>query len=215
MIKKLSSGARLRNSTQRRLENYTNDLTTYYLMTALAASLASLGLLLDNTAIIIGAMLLAPLITPIIGFSLSLIVLRPKKLAHALFSISLGAIVTLLIAYLFGTLTIVIEGNTIPITNEMFVRTNPNLFYFLVALCSGLAGAYSYAKPKVLESVTAIAIAVAIVPPLAVSGLAFSFGENILASESFYLFLFNLAGICFGSIIMFLILGFSKDVLKK
>ncbi len=98
---------------------------------------------------------------------------------------------------------------------EILSRTHSNLLFFLVALFSGMAGSYAYAKPKVLSSITGIAISVALVPPLAVTGLGIATQQLNLSQESFILYLFNLSGICFGSIIMFLILGFGKDIPKK
>ncbi len=206
--------SRLRNKTQKQLEQHTNKLLNFYTLTSLAGAVASLGLLLDNIAIIIGAMVLSPLIIPLIGFSLAIIALDLKRLVKSALAIILGTAVTIFVAYLLGKLAFLIEGVGVHITNEMFLRTEPNLFYFLVALFSGFAGAFSYAKPKVLESLTGIAIAVAVVPPLAVSGLSFALNQNSLAYDSFLLFLFNLAGICFGSILMFLLLGFGRDIEK-
>lgn len=210
----MSRFARMRQKTQVRLEHHTNNVTNFYTLTGLAAALAGLGLLLDNTAIIIGAMVLAPLIIPIISFSLAFLAFEIKRFFRALLHVILGSFFTVIIAYLLGTIAIIIEGQSIKITTEMFLRTDPNLLYFLVALFSGLAGAYSYARPKVLESLTGIAIAVAIVPPLAVSGLQLANGELAFAMSSLTLFFFNFAGICFGSILMFFILGFAKDIKK-
>lgn len=209
---RISRIARLRKKTQLRLENYTNEVTEFYIMTSLASALASLGLIMDNTAIIIGAMVLSPLIVPIIEFSLALLAFDIERFIKSLINLIIASASTIIIAFLLGKLAILISGNTLSITNEMFVRTNPNIFYFLVAIFSGVAGAYGYSKPKILESLTSIAIAVAIVPPLAVSGLGFSIKEYSLAYESLILFLFNLSGIFFGSILLYVILGFGKDI---
>ena len=208
---RLSRIARLRLKTQKRLEAYTNDLHVYYTLTILAAALAALGLILNNTAIVIGAMVLAPLITPVIGLSLAVIAIDTGRAFKSLISVTIGSLVTLLVAILIGYLAVLVEGTTQLLTPEIFLRTDANIFYFLVALCSGVAGAYSYTKPQVLQSVTGIAIAVAVVPPLAVSGLSYVFANTQIAIDSFFLFLFNLAGIFFGSILLFLVIGFGKE----
>jgi uncharacterized hydrophobic protein (TIGR00271 family) len=201
---------RLRKKTEKRLEEYEKPSLNFFVLITLSAGLASLGLLLNNTAVIIGAMVVAPLVTPIFGFSLAVIIMRYRRMALSLLSISLGTLLAIAMSILIGMIVLFIEGKDVILTNEILDRAKPNLLYFLVALFSGLAGAYAYSKPKVLESVTGIAISVAIVPPLSVVGLGFAMQDWTLMQQSFILYILNLFGICFGSIIMFLFLGFGK-----
>lgn len=205
---------RLRRKTEKKLEEYNRPSINFFVLITLAAALASIGLLLDNPAIIIGAMVVAPLVTPVFGFSLSLIILHIKKAGLSLLSILMGTILAIVMSILIGWLALFIEGKSIIINNEILSRAEPSLLYFLVALFSGIAGAYAYAKPKVVEAVTGIAISVAIIPPLSVIGLGIAMQNWPLTQQSFILYLLNLIGICFGSIIMFLILGFGRDVEK-
>lgn len=204
--------ARLRRQTAKRLHVYTRPSINFFVLISLSAAIVSLGLLLDNASIVIGGMVVAPLITPIFGFSLHLILFHPKGMMRPLQSIFLGTIFAVVTAMIVGYIGLFIEGESVMIGQEILSRANSNLLFFLVALLSGMAGAYAYAKPEVLSSITGIAISVALVPPLAVTGLGFALGDVSLASESFVLYMFNLAGICFGSIMMFLILGFGKDL---
>ncbi len=201
---------RLREKTARRLDAYTKEQSSFYFLIAAAAAIAAMGLLLNNASIIIGAMVVAPLITPVFGFSLGLILLRGQTIFRTLLAITLGSLLALLVAYTIGILSIFLEGTVFTVTNEMFTRTDPNIWYFLIAILSGMAGAFGYTRPQVVESITGIAISVAVIPPIAVTGLALSIGNDLLLWQSLFLYLFNLAGICFGSIIMFLILGFGK-----
>lgn len=210
-----SHAARLRKKTEKQLEQYNHPSAGFFLLISLAAAIASLGLILNSTAVIIGAMLVAPLVTPIFGFALSLILLKGKEIGKSLLSILLGTLCAVLVSMLIGQIILYIEKDMVEITNEIIIRTQPNILYFLVALFSGIAGAYAYAKPKIIETVTGIAISVAIIPPLCVTGLNITMENWNLSAQSFSLYLINLAGIYTGSIIVFLILGFGSDVKKN
>lgn len=202
---------RIKKHTEKQLEFYSRPSIDFFILIAISASLATLGLALNNSAIIIGAMVVAPLVTPIFGFSLNLILLKPKGISESLFSILTGTIFAIFTATLVGFLILLVEGRGVLSTTEILSRTKPNLLYFIIALLSGLAGAFAYAKPKLSERIVGIAISAAIIPPLGVIGLSLAMQNWIMLYASGFLFLLNLVGICFGSIIMFLILGFGKE----
>jgi len=208
----LSQTSRVRRKTERRLETHKRAHASFFVFIGLAAAIAALGILLDNASIVIGAMVVAPLVTPVFGFSLSLIVFRVKRMFMALASIVLGTLLAVFVSWVVAYGAFVLGSSSAPLTGELLSRAEPNILFFLVALLSGAAGAYAYARPKMIASITGIAISVAVVPPLAASGVAFAAGEWFIAEQSFLLYLFNLAGICFGSVAMFLILGFGKDI---
>ncbi len=203
---------RLRKKTEKRLDEYSSPSVEFFVLIGLSAALAVTGLALDNTAVVIGAMVVAPLITPIFGFSLGLLVIRIRRITKSLMTTALGSLFAVVSATLITKVIIVLEGTGIEFTNEIVSRTEPNLLFFFVALFSGLAGAYTYAKPKLSERVAGIAIAVALIPPLAVIGIAVAQELWNIAYQSMLLYLFNLAGIIFGSVIMFVLLGFGRDI---
>lgn len=206
-----SSTARLQAKTHARLEQYSKPSLDFFLLIAIAAAIAALGLLLDNAAIVIGAMVVAPLITPIFGFSLSLLSLRIRRLTLALLSILLGTLCAIVTAFLVGLFAIAVDPTYATVTTEILARAKPDILFFFVAFLSGIAGAYAYSRPKISEAIAGIAISVAVIPPLGVVGLALAQQTWELASQSFLLYLFNLLGITFGSIILFVIIGFGKD----
>ena len=190
---------------------YSRPNLDFFLLTAFSSAIISFGLILNNSSIIIGGMVVAPLITPFFGFSLSLILFRMKSILETLGAIILGIFVAVGIAFVIGYITNFIYIGTFINTNEILSRTKPDILYFIVAILSGLVGSYAYARPSLSERIVGIAISAAIVPPLAVVGLSIAKMDMKLITSSSVLFLVNLLGICLGSILMFIILGFGKE----
>lgn len=207
-----SSTTRLRNKTQERLEQYSKPSTDFFVLITIASAIAALGLLLNNAAIIIGAMVVAPLITPIFAFSLALLLARAQRMFLALVSIFFGTLCAIATAALMGYVGITLDPIHASVTPEILARAEPNILFFLVALLSGIAGAYAYSRPKVSEVIAGIAISVSLIPPLGVTGVAIALQTWSIATQSFLLYIFNLLGIIFGSILLFIIIGFGKDV---
>lgn len=206
-----SPRTRIRKQTEARLDQYSQPSTSFFLLIALSAAIAALGLIMNNASIVIGAMVVAPLITPLFGFSLSVLVLKGKRMLRALGMLISGTLLALLVAMLVSLLALWVEGS-ITLTPEIIGRTKPDLFFFLVAFFSGIAGAYAYAKPDISASLAGIAISVAVIPPLAVSGIGIVLQQWSLAQASFLLYGFNMVGICLGALFLFLCLGFAHDV---
>jgi uncharacterized hydrophobic protein (TIGR00271 family) len=207
-----SKTVKLRKKTEKQLEHYTKPSLTFFVLMVLSSSMATLGLVLDSAAIVVGAMMIAPLITPLFGLALSTLLLRTKTVALSFISIFFGTIIGFATAALITAAMNYTNPETLLITNEILSRTVPNLLYFLVAVISGLAGAFAYARPELSERVIGIAIAVALIPPLAVSGIGVALQDWNVASQSFLLYTMNLAGILLGSVIMFVALGFGQDI---
>ncbi|MCB9798443.1 TIGR00341 family protein [Candidatus Nomurabacteria bacterium] len=206
-----SENNRIRRQAEKKLNEYNRPSMNYFVLIALSAAIATFGLALDNTSIVIGAMVVAPLITPVFAFSLGLILFRMKNVAKSFLSLFFGTLAGLCVSILMAMVVILINGN-FALGSEVLGRTEPNLLFFLVAFLSGIAGAYAYGRPQVLESITGIAISVAIVPPLAVTGIGIALQNYHLMQTSFLLYAFNLLGIAFGSIVTFVALGFGKDI---
>lgn len=207
-----SETLKLRRKTEEQLEHYTRPSANFFVLMVFSSSMATIGLLLDSTAIVIGAMMIAPLITPLFGFALSTLLLRPKTMGLSFIAIILGTAVGYGTALGVSILIHMFDPDTLIATNEIMDRTVPNVYYLLVAILSGLAGAFAYGREGIAEGVVGIAIAVALIPPLAVSGIGLTMQNWLIAEQSFLLYLLNLAGILFGSVVMFLILGFGKDI---
>ena len=135
-------------------------------------------------------MLVSPLMTPIIGMSLGLIIGRPRLLGNAFSSVILGVVLAIIFAGLIGFLPLELSP-----TSEMLSRTKPNLLDLMVAVLAGFAGAYTMIDEKLSPALPGVAIATAIVPPLSNTGLCLSLGYYYGAFGSFMLFFANFLSI--------------------
>lgn len=161
----------------------------YLFMIVMAAAIATLGLLLSSPAVIIGAMLISPLMGPIMLLGFSLCLLNFDAMRRALISLVAGMAGALLIAVL-----IVMFSPLRDATPEILARTRPNLFDLLVAIFSGLAGGYSVIHRKG-ATIVGVAIATALMPPLCVVGFGLATFNLVIAGGAFFLFMTNLLAI--------------------
>jgi len=143
----------------------------FYILVAISTMIAGLGLVTNSTAVVIGAMLVAPLMTPIFGMTLALIRGNTDLLGKSIRAEVAGVVASVFMGFLLGTLAPMVEA-----TPEMVARTEPNLFDLLVAVLAGFAGSYAMVDEKISPALPGVAIATAIVPPLANCGLCFSLG---------------------------------------
>lgn len=173
--------------------------SAYLVMNALATIVASYGLLADSTAVVIGAMIIAMLLGPIMGLALALVDGDTRLLKHALIAEVAGAALVLVIGIILGKV-----HADIPLTNEILSRTKPNLLDLMIALGGGAAGAYATVSPRLSVGLVGVAIATALVPPLASCGICISHGLYHLAGGAFILFITNLVAIqCASSVVLF------------
>ncbi len=177
--------------------------TDYFVMMGLAAMIATYGLLQGSTAVIIGAMLVAPLFTPILAISLAIVRGDIRLLKIALESALKGIALAIGLAALLTVLSPLRS-----VTHEITARINPNLFDLAVALVSGAAGAYAVAREDVSTALPGVAIAAALVPPLGVIGIGIAMWDANIAGGASLLFITNLIAIAFAGAITLLLLGF-------
>ena len=178
----------------------------FYTMMALSTAIATLGVLLDSAAVVIGAMLVAPLMSAIIPLGLGVVQGDVRLLRLALGSTLRGVIIAIAIALTIG---IIVPGDSV--TAEMASRATPSLLDLGVALASGAAAAYALSRKDMSASLPGVAIAVALVPPLAVVGLSLSQGQWQIAAGASLLFATNLVAIAATGGFVFLLLGFQPD----
>ena len=162
-----------------------------------------MGLALDSAAVVIGAMLLAPLMQPVLatGATISL-----ALFGKALTSLTRVAIATVWCIGVAFALSWVLPDDTL--TGEVLARTQPDIKDLVVALAAGAAGAYATVRADVSSSLPGVAVAVALVPPVASVGITLESGERTLAEGALLLYLTNLAAIVFASIVVFVATGF-------
>ena len=170
---------------------------------SLAAAIAILGLLLDSAAVIIGAMLVAPLMSPILAMAHGIVQGNARMLRRAGISTFKGAILAIGVATVITMLVPALRP-----TGEIMARVEPNLLDLLVALAAGAAAAYATSRSSVAAALPGVAISVALVPPLCVVGYGVGSSNFDIAAGSLLLFLTNLVGIVLVGALVFLLLGF-------
>lgn len=183
---------------------------SYKVLMVLSTLLATIGLFANASPVIIGAMILAPLMSPII--SLSMGVLRQNIDLIAVSSRTL--LIGIGLAMFFGTVLTWLIPLTM-MSPEIQARLSPNLLDLGVAIFSGIAAAYASARSEVAKSLAGVAIAVALVPPLAVAAIGIGWWEWYIFWGAFLLFLTNLVGIVLAAAATFLLMGFSPFHLAK
>ena len=182
----------------------------YVTLMILSTMLATIGLFQGSTAVVIGAMLLAPLMAPIVSLAMGLLRGNIELLKNSATKIGLGILLALLASALITQL--------FPykmMTDEMSARLSPSLLDLAVAIVSGVAGAYSKSYREIIQSLAGVAIAVALVPPLAVAGIGIGRLDMNFFLQAFLLFSTNLIGITLAATFTFRLLGFSPIVYAK
>ena len=183
---------------------------TFLALMVLSTILASLGLFANSTAVIIGAMLVAPLMTPIVSLSMGLLRGDTDMIKDSLLKIFVGVVLALLASSAMAFLLPYSQ-----VTPEMKMRINPTLLDLGVAILSGIIAAYAKSFKEIIQNLAGVAIAVALVPPLAVAGIGLGYGEFSLFGGAFLLFFTNLVGIIIAAVMTFNVLGFSNVVKSK
>jgi uncharacterized hydrophobic protein (TIGR00271 family) len=176
----------------------------YIFMIVMSCGIAILGLLLSSPAVIIGAMLISPLMGPIMLMGFSLAILDLAALRQSVISLAAGTAVALATAFL-----IVFVSPLTEITSEILARARPNFFDLLVAIFSGLAGGYAVIHRKG-ETIVGVAIATALMPPLAVTGFGLASGHFEIAGGAFFLFMTNLLAIALSVTVLARFYGFGE-----
>lgn len=173
-------------------------------MMTMAALVAIMGLAANSAAVVIGAMLIAPLMTPVLGIAASIAMVLRDALIRSIITVVLATSGVIGLGFIFGAL---LPGNHMQ-SSEILARTAPDIKDLGVAIAAGLAGSYATARPDMSSSLPGVAVAVALVPPLAVVGFTLEAAEYRFALGAMLLYVTNLACIVTMSAIVFIFTGF-------
>ncbi|MDD5240530.1 MAG: TIGR00341 family protein [Sulfuricella sp.] len=176
----------------------------FVFLVVVSSAIATFGLLLNSVAVIIGAMLIAPLMGPIILLGFSVAMTDINHGIQAAKALVTGVAMAILTAYVIVRLAPFIAP-----TPEILARTQPNLFDLLVAVASGLAGGYAIVRREV-GTVAGVAIATALMPPLATAGFGLATDNHFVFEGAFFLFLTNMIAISFSAAGMAVWYGFGN-----
>jgi len=185
----------------RKLIQESSPRADFFLMVILSILMATLGLLLDNSAVVIGSMLIAPILFPILSVSLGVSISNFKLIYRSLY--------TLLKYVTFGifasTVVDMFFNSSLKISNSqgLMAGMKPSLAYAAIAVIAGTAASFALVKPRLSEMLPGVAISVALIPPLAATGIGIAHFNWDIISNSFMLFIVNFVGIVFASIMVF------------
>ncbi|WP_329617999.1 DUF389 domain-containing protein [Streptomyces brevispora] len=179
--------------------------TRFWGLLVLAAVIAGAGVVGDSTATVIGAMIVAPLMTPILGCALALVLARRRHVTRCLLLVIGGALAVIAIGVLLGW--IVSSPDAYASNSQVSSRISPRLIDLLAALATGTVGAFALVRADISDTLPGVAIAISLVPPLAVTGLLLTVHRYHDAGQSALLFATNVAAIVATGTVVFLCYG--------
>jgi uncharacterized hydrophobic protein (TIGR00271 family) len=188
-------------------------LTNFFALLLFATVIATYGVLSNSTATVIGAMIVAPLMGPIMATTAAVIMGSTPRALRALALVVVGIVTVILSSYL---LSWVVPDVTISFANnsEITSRINPGLYALLTALGAGAAGAFIISRAEIADSMGGVAIAISLVPPLCVVGISLRQGQLDAAAGALLLFMTNCLAILLAGGIVLLILGLGKTAIS-
>lgn len=193
-----------RESIIKRIIQDSKDDKGYYFLLGVSVVITTLGLVLNSAAVIIGGMIISPLLYPIIAIGTAIITGNERMLFRVLTLVVKSTLLSVLVA----VLVTIVSPSDEP-THEILTRTAPNLIDLLVALTSGAAGAYAVCVRERLVSLMGVAVAAAIVPPLAIVGYGIATVSWSLVGGAFLLYFANLIAVIVATVVVFYLLGFT------
>lgn len=186
-----------------------NKLARFWILLGLAATIATAGVLTDSTATVIGAMIIAPLATPIMGIALAVVIGDARRLWRSVTLAAAGSAAVVLLAAAMAWL--LPELQPLAANGQVTGRTSPGLTDLIAAVATGFAGAYGLARQDVSDVMPGVAIAISLVPPLAVVGVTAEAGEWGSAWGAFLLFASNVMAMIVAGTIVLTSYGYHRD----
>lgn len=191
------------------LERDARPDTRFHLLIAFSCAIATLGLIADSPAVVIGSMLVAPLLTPLSGLALGSVRGRPRLLASSATAIVEGVAVAVILSAIIAWFAQALPFDAlVTLPHEVQMRTRPNPFDLGIALAGGAVGAYALARMPDSDALPGVAIATALMPPLCTIGIGIALNDRGVWGGAALLFVTNLSAIVFAGIVAFAALGF-------
>ncbi len=203
-----------RNNLCMSIINSSSLQASFYLLLFLSTFIVAIGLIKNDIILIIGGMIVAPLLSPILSISLSITILNIKVFIRSILVFIISAIATMAVSVFIGLISN-FNISDIQIINLVNSFDISNL---LIPVAAGAIASFIWAKKELNNSISGVAVTVTLLPPLVNMGLALSTKNYFVFSNSLNIYLFNVLGIIIGSLIIFLLMGFNKSaktVLKQ
>ncbi|WP_243073744.1 TIGR00341 family protein [Microbacterium sp. SS28] len=183
--------------------------TGFLIMLVLAGLVAIAGVLTDSTATVIGAMIIAPLATPIQGIGLGLVIGSRSLVGRSILWVLLGTVIVVLLG--MGFAAAIADPGRLSGNSQIAGRTSPNLMDLVAALATGLAGAFAMCRRDLSAVLPGVAIAISLVPPLAVVGVCAGVGEWDQAFGALMLFLSNVFALVIAGAFVYTAAGYARE----
>lgn len=189
-------------------------LGRFSVLLVLSTTIAAMGLVADSAAVVIGAMLVAPLMTPILAVAGAAVHGQPRRLAISGLVLVVGTVAAIATGWLVSS-GMPGEITADELTGELLARTSPSLIDLGIAIAAGLAGGYVLTHPRAGSSLPGVAIAVALVPPLATVGITLQIGAGSSAVGALLLYTTNMVAIILSAMIVMLVSGFVPPEVRR
>ncbi len=183
--------------------------TGFLIMLVLSAVIAVSGVLSDSTATVIGAMIIAPLGTPILGIAAGLVTGRRSLVVRSLLWVLAGLVIVVVIGFLMSAA--VADPADVRTNSQIVGRTAPQLLDLLAALATGTAGAFAMCRKDLSAVLPGVAISISLVPPLGVLGVCVGEGAWSEAFGALMLFLSNVISLVIAGSIVFTLAGYARE----
>ncbi len=186
----------------------------FYFLLAVAAFIVAVGIIRDSLVLLIGGMLVAPLLSPLLAISLSLSILNVRVFIRSILIFIISALVSLIVAIFIGAISD-FDLYNLEILDKINVFGPATL---LVPLAAGAAASFAWSKKNLSGALPGAAVTVTLLPPLVIMGLALAVEDMSIFTDSLYVYLLNVGGIIIGGLIIFAFMGFHRSrkvVLKQ
>ncbi len=181
---------------------------SFFALVAMSVLMATLGLLIDNASIIIGSMLIAPILSPILSLAMGVVMSDLMLVSRAIWTLGKSLLLGIVLA---AVATVFVSESTRVIGDEILSRTLPSLVFFVIAFIAGLAAAFARIDPDLSETLPGIAISVALIPPLAVVGIGIALLNWGMISGALAMVAVNIFGIVFAAMLVFSMMNLYAD----
>lgn len=197
------------------LINESTPKPSFFFLVILSVVMATMGLIIDNISVVIASMLIAPILSPLLVVALGINMSDTSLIQRSLTTLGKSAFYSILLAtlttFVLWNFAIGVGGPFNEVFNpEVLSRTQPNFVYFLIAIVAGLTTAFARMKPELNETLPGTAIAIALVPPLAVIGIGIATWNISIIFGSLLMFIINSIGITFAALFIFSIMGIKE-----
>ena len=199
------SGEEKEDAIERIIE-HASPRQDFFLMITLAVAMAAMGVITESTIVLIGSMLIAPILFPLLSFSLGIVLADTPILGRSLYTLVKSTVLAIIASAVIGVFFTETDLGTIGI----IAGSVPTLAYAFVAGIAGFAAAFAMTKENLNETLPGVAISVALVPPLAVAGIGLAHLEWGIFVDAFLLYLTNIAGVVLFSSVAFSLFGFAS-----